>query len=107
MTAYRWHLVDPVPFTASLRFVMEHKGWTFNADGSVKSAFGERTDLVSSVAFWYQQGIASDQPPVPYGPARLPQGNADADRGRGRASPRSGRRRARPRSCPTSSGRRT
>ena len=76
MTAYRWHLADPVPFTKALRFVMEHKGWTFNADGSVKSAFGERTDLVSSVAFWYQEGIASDQPPVPYGPARLPQGNA-------------------------------
>jgi len=76
MTAYRWHLADPVPFTKSLRFVMEHKGWTFDADGSVKSAFGERTDLVSSVAFWYQEGIASDQPPVPYGPARLPQGNA-------------------------------
>jgi hypothetical protein len=76
MAAYRWHLVDPVPFTKSLRFVMEHKGWTFKADGSVKSAFGERTDLVSSVAFWYQEGVASDQPPVPYGPARLPQGNA-------------------------------
>lgn len=26
MTAYRWHLVDPVPFTRSLRFVMEHAG---------------------------------------------------------------------------------
>jgi D-arabinan exo alpha-(1,3)/(1,5)-arabinofuranosidase (non-reducing end) len=76
MTAYRWHLPDPVPFTRSLCFVMEHKGWTFNPDGSVKSAFGERTDLVSSVAFWYQEGIAADQPPVPYGAARLPQGNA-------------------------------
>jgi hypothetical protein len=76
MTAYRWHLVDPVPFARSLRFVMEHKGWTFGPDGSVKSAFGERTDLVSSVAFWFQEGIAYDQPPVPYGPARLPQGNA-------------------------------
>jgi hypothetical protein len=76
MTAYRWHLADPVPFTRSLRFVMEHKGWTFDAQGAVKSAFGERTDLLSSVAFWYQEGIASDQPPVPYGPARLPQGNA-------------------------------
>jgi hypothetical protein len=42
----------------------------------VKSAFGERTDLISSVAFRYQEGVASDQPPVPYGPARLPQGNA-------------------------------
>lgn len=76
MTAYRWHLLDPIPFTKSLKFEIEHKGWTYNADGSVKSAFGERTDLMSSVAFWYQQGIALDQPPVPYGSARLPQGNA-------------------------------
>jgi Protein of unknown function (DUF2961)/HEAT repeats len=76
MTAYRWHLVDPVPFTKSLKFEIEHKGWTFNPDGSVKSGFGERTDLMSSVAFWYQEGIAQDQPPLPYGSARLPQGNA-------------------------------
>ena len=76
MTAYRWHLVDPIPFQKSLRFEIEHKGWTFNADGAVKSGFGERVDLMSSVAFWYQEGIAPDQPPVPYGAARLPQGNA-------------------------------
>jgi hypothetical protein len=76
MTAYRWHLLDPVPFQKSLKFDIEHKGWTFNADGSVKSGFGERVDLMSSVAFWYQEGIALDQPPVPYGAARLPQGNA-------------------------------
>ena len=76
MTAYRWHLTDPVPFTKSMHFEIEHKGWTFNANGSVKSAFGERVDLMSSVAFWYQEGIATDQPPVPYGSARLPQGNA-------------------------------
>jgi len=76
MTAYRWHLVDPIPFTKSLQAEIEHRGWTYNADGSVKSAFGERTDLISSVAFWYQEGVARDQPPVPYGPARLPQGNA-------------------------------
>lgn len=77
MTAYRWHLVDPVPFTRSLRFEIEHKGWTYQPGGAVKSAFGERTDLMSSVAFWYQEGIAQDQPPVPYGAARLPQGNAE------------------------------
>ena len=76
MTAYRWHLLDPVPFQKSLKFDIEHKGWTFNTDGSVKSGFGERVDLMSSVAFWYQEGIALDQPPVPYGAARLPQGNA-------------------------------
>ncbi len=76
MTAYRWHLVDPVPFTKSLRVEIEHKGWTYRPDGMVKTAFGERTDLISSVAYWYQKGIATDQPPVPYGSARLPQGNA-------------------------------
>jgi hypothetical protein len=76
MTAYRWHLPDPIPFTKSLKAEIEHKGWTYNADGAVKSAFGERTDLIASVAFWYQDGIAKDQPPVPYGSARLPQGNA-------------------------------
>ena len=76
MTAYRWHLVDPVPFQKSLKVEIEHKGWTFNSDGAVKSGFGERVDLMSSVAFWYQEGIAQDQPPVPYGSARLPQGNA-------------------------------
>jgi hypothetical protein len=76
MTAYRWHLVDPVPFTKSLRVEIEHKGWTYLPDGRVKTAFGERTDLISSVAYWYQKGIATDQPPLPYGSARLPQGNA-------------------------------
>lgn len=76
MTAYRWHLLDPIPFKKSLKAEIEHKGWTYNSNGSVKSAFGERTDLISSVAFWYQEGIAQDQPTVPYGSARLPQGNA-------------------------------
>ncbi len=76
MTAYRWHVVDPIPFTRSLRFDLEHTGWTYNADGSVRSASEERPDLFSSVAFWYQVGIARDQPPVPYGAARLPHGNA-------------------------------
>ena len=76
MTAYRWHLSDPVPFTKSLYFEIEHKGWTYKPDGSVKSSFGERVDLMSSVSFWYQDGIARGLPPVPYGSARLPQGNA-------------------------------
>jgi hypothetical protein len=76
MTAYRWHLLDPIPFNRSLKLEMEHKGWTYNANGDVKSSFGERTDLISSVAFWYQEGIAQDQSPLPYGSARLPHGNA-------------------------------
>ena len=76
MSAYRWHLMDPVPFTKSIRVEIEHKGWTYDAKGRVKTAFGVRADLISSVAYWYQKGIATDQPPVPYGSARLPQGNA-------------------------------
>jgi len=76
MTAYRWHIGDPIPFAQSVRFDLEHVGWTYNADGSVRSASEERADLFSSVAFWYQAGIAQDQPPVPYGAARLPHGNA-------------------------------
>jgi len=76
MTGYRWHLTDPIPFTSSLRFEIEHKGWTFEADGSVKSAFGVRTDLMSSVSYWYQDGVAAGLPRIPYGSARLPQGNA-------------------------------
>ena len=76
MTGYRWHVRDPIPFSKSLHFDIEHLGWTFNQDGSIKSAFGVRNDLMSSVAFWYQDGIATGLPPVPYGAARLPQGNA-------------------------------
>ena len=83
MTAYRWHLPDPIPFTRSLRFLMEHKGWTFAPDGSVKSAFGERTDLISSVAFWYQQGIATGLPGRSLRPRAPAPGERAADRGGG------------------------
>jgi hypothetical protein len=76
MTGYRWHFWDPIPFTKSLVFDIEHLGWTYNQDGAIKSAYGVRNDLMSSVSFWYQDGIATGLPPVPYGPARLPQGNA-------------------------------
>jgi hypothetical protein len=76
MTGYRWHIRDPIPFKKSFRFDMEHLGWTFHNDGSLKSPFGTRDDLMSSVAFWYQEGVATGLWPVPYGSARLPQGNA-------------------------------
>lgn len=76
MSAYRWHVRDPIPFQKSLRFEFEHGGWTYNTNGTVRSAFEERADLFSSVAFWYQMGIAEGLPEVPYGSARLPHGNA-------------------------------
>ena len=76
LTGYRWHVTDPVPFKKSLRVAIEHLGWTYNADGTARSGFEERSDFFSSVAFWYQKGVNEDLPEVPYGTARLPFGNA-------------------------------
>lgn len=76
LSAYRWHVPDPVAFKTSLRVEIEHAGWTANEDGSVRSAFEERPDYFSSVAFWYQKGVQEDLPELPYGAARLPFGNA-------------------------------
>lgn len=75
LTAYRWHLPDLVSFKRSLRFEIETAGWTYSSDGTVRPGFKGRSDLFSSVAFWYQQGISLDRLP-PYGAARLPHGNA-------------------------------
>ena len=76
LSAYRWHVPDPIPFTKSIWAGIEHSGWTSNPDGSVRSGFEERPDYFSSVAFWYQQGINESLPEPPYGEARLPFGNA-------------------------------
>ena len=57
-TLYRWHIQDPVRFTRSFRFEIEHTGWisadeteTGKVDGHV-----EREDDIATVAFWYQSG---------------------------------------------------
>jgi Protein of unknown function (DUF2961)/HEAT repeats/HEAT repeat len=77
LTGYRWHVPDPVPFTKSLWAGIEHAGWTYNADGSLRSGFEERPDYFSSVAFWYQKEVNEGLPEPPYGEARLPLGNAE------------------------------
>jgi hypothetical protein len=77
LTGYRWHIPDPVPFTSSLWAGIEHAGWTYNADGSLRSGFEERPDYFSSVAFWYQKDVNEGLPEPPYGEARLPLGNAE------------------------------
>ena len=55
---YRWHLRDPVRFTKSLRFVIEHKGWITGDETTTGKVDGhvEREDDIASVAFWYQVG---------------------------------------------------
>jgi hypothetical protein len=67
ITAYRWHLTDPVSFSKSLRVEIEHKGVGFHEDGSVRSGYEERTDDFSSVAYWYQ--LEPHKPFAPLPPA--------------------------------------
>jgi len=57
-TLYRWHIADPVRFTKSLRFEIEHKGW-ISADETESGKIDghvEREDDMATVAFWYQVG---------------------------------------------------
>ena len=64
---YRWHILDPVRFTKSLRFEIEHKGW-ITADetesGKVEGHV-EREDDMATVAFWYQVGAAKRYTQLP------------------------------------------
>lgn len=55
---YRWHVADPVRFTRSLRFEIEHKGWISDDETESGKVEGhvEREDDMATVAFWYQVG---------------------------------------------------
>jgi hypothetical protein len=70
VTAYRWHIPDPIPFRTSLRVTMEHKGSIYDEAAPVTKAwlagFEERPDWISSVAYWYQMPPAqlAGLPPV-------------------------------------------
>jgi hypothetical protein len=50
---YRWHVLDPVGFTKSLKVAIEHKG---NRAEDIDGFYLERPDFINSVAFWYQLG---------------------------------------------------
>jgi hypothetical protein len=71
-TAYRWHIADPILFGKSLRAEIEHVGPVFNNDGTMKTGYGERSDHMSSVSFWYQQGGGPNWERMPIGTKRLP-----------------------------------
>lgn len=64
---YRWHVLDPVGFTKSLKVTIEHKG---NRMLSEEAWFVERPDFFSSVAFWYQTGRPKPWEPLPPWPNR-------------------------------------
>jgi hypothetical protein len=57
-TMYRWHIPDPIRFTKSLRFEIEHKGWISEDETESGNVEGhvEREDDIATVAFWYQVG---------------------------------------------------
>ncbi|HEY5911681.1 MAG TPA: DUF2961 domain-containing protein [Verrucomicrobiae bacterium] len=63
--AYRWHILDPVGFTKSLKVALEHKG---NRAEDTEGFYLERPDFINSVAFWYQTGTPKSfgvLPPYP------------------------------------------
>jgi len=72
VTAYRWHLADPVVFQKSLRVSIEHKGSIFTDQIVQLGSFIERPDWISSVALWYQVPPASLDEALPALSERLP-----------------------------------
>ena len=71
LTAYRWHLQDPIPFTKSLKATIEHRGSIFTEQAVELGGFVERPDWVSSVAFWYQYPPATLDETLPPALARV------------------------------------
>jgi hypothetical protein len=64
---YRWHVLDPVGFTQSLKVALEHKG---NRAEDTEGWYLERPDFINSVAFWYQAGQPKSFDPLPPYPER-------------------------------------
>ena len=58
VTAYRWHIPDPIIFHKSLKFEIERRGYVMDSMGQVVDESGPRPDYWSSVSFWYQNSIA-------------------------------------------------
>ncbi|MBN1123397.1 MAG: DUF2961 domain-containing protein [Sedimentisphaerales bacterium] len=58
VTAYRWHIPDPILFNQSLKFEIERRGFVMDSQGEIISQSGYRPDFWSSVSYWYQETIA-------------------------------------------------
>lgn len=72
VTAYRWHIPDPIQFSKSLKFTIEHRGSKVDMQGNQLSGSDERADWVSSVAFWYQTPIVFSDSVMPPANKRIP-----------------------------------
>ncbi len=72
VTAYRWHLTNPVFFQKSLKVAIEHRGSIFNEKTGLQTdSFVERPDWIRSVAFWYQSPPARFTDELPAAAQRL------------------------------------
>jgi len=71
-SAYRWHINDPIVFSKSIRFTIEHFGWMSpDENPEYKShSWNEREDDYSSVAFWYQSGKPTFKARAPHAKQR-------------------------------------
>ncbi|MBN1909614.1 MAG: DUF2961 domain-containing protein [Pirellulales bacterium] len=58
VSAYRWHIADPVVFTKSLKLELERRGFIVDSKGRTIASSGSRPDFWSTVSFWYQDTIA-------------------------------------------------
>jgi len=65
VTAYRWHILDPIPFRKSIKVTMEHHGSVFSDKGIQLGSFTERADWISSVSFWYQSTPSQTEGSIP------------------------------------------
>jgi hypothetical protein len=72
VSAYRWHIPDPIRFRKSLKFSIEHRGSVVDNNGTKLSSSNERADWVSSVAFWYQTPIVFSDQALPPASQRVP-----------------------------------
>lgn len=74
ITAYRWHIADPVRFTKSLRVEIEHTGWMSADETSTGKIEGHvtREDDMATVAFWYQVGQPKRFTTLPPAAERVP-----------------------------------
>jgi hypothetical protein len=58
VTAYRWHIPDPVYFSKSVKFQLERTGFILDSIGNVITSHGHRPDYWASVSYWYQDQVA-------------------------------------------------
>lgn len=72
VTAYRWHIADPIEFKKSLKASIEHRGSVFTDSINQLASFEERADWISSVAFWYQSPPVASDAPLPPLAQRMP-----------------------------------